>query len=267
MEVIDRRIKFEKVGNCRDLGGLVNQNGAVIRRGCLLRSALLQEATDADAEALQKTWRLTKVIDLRSRMEFTEKPDRPMEGVEEVNIPTLPDPREGVTHDKKTEEEMRQERRRHGPPKMEVLYQMMASQEPFRSNLGKAIQTIMEHDFDRGSILWHCAEGKDRCGIVSAMLLAALGVDRGTIMEDYLITNETNLAKGEQFYQMMLERTGDKAMAEAMRGAVIAKETYLQSVFDVIDNEYGGDEERYLLEGLHIPRETLDSFREKMLSN
>ena len=35
----------------------------------------------------------------------------------------------------------------------------------------------------------HCASGKDRTGTGVALLLAALGVDRATILEDFLLTN------------------------------------------------------------------------------
>ena len=50
----------------------------------------------------------------------------------------------------------------------------------------------MEHDFSKGCVLWHCTEGKDRCGLLSAVLLLALGVERSTILEDYLLTNHVN---------------------------------------------------------------------------
>ena len=39
------------------------------------------------------------------------------------------------------------------------------------------------------SVLWHCTDGKDRTGVASMLILAALGADRRTILEDYLLTN------------------------------------------------------------------------------
>ena len=62
----------------------------------------------------------------------------------------------------------------------------------------------MEHDFSKGGVLWHCTEGKDRCGLLSAVLLSALGIEYGTIMEDYMLTNEINKVKVEKYYQMIL---------------------------------------------------------------
>ncbi len=44
---------------------------------------------------------------------------------------------------------------------------------------------------EKGGIVQHCAVGKDRTGVGSALVLFALGADLDTVMEDYLLTNET----------------------------------------------------------------------------
>jgi hypothetical protein len=41
-----------------------------------------------------------------------------------------------------------------------------------------------------GAVLVHCAAGKDRTGVVVALALDAVGVDRGAIVEDYLASRE-----------------------------------------------------------------------------
>ena len=41
-----------------------------------------------------------------------------------------------------------------------------------------------------GAVLVHCAAGKDRTGVVVALALDAAGVDRYTIVSDYLVTRE-----------------------------------------------------------------------------
>ena len=37
-------------------------------------------------------------------------------------------------------------------------------------------------------LLFHCSAGKDRTGIAAALLLSALGVDKETVMQDYLLS-------------------------------------------------------------------------------
>ena len=71
----DRTIVFEGINNCRDLGGLKNSEGKTIRRGCLIRSAHLGEASDNDIKKLREM-HLQTVVDLRTIVETREKPDR-----------------------------------------------------------------------------------------------------------------------------------------------------------------------------------------------
>ena len=43
---------------------------------------------------------------------------------------------------------------------------------------------------DKTPLMFHCTAGKDRAGFAAALFLAALGVERETIIEDYMLTNE-----------------------------------------------------------------------------
>ena len=122
----------------------------------------------------------------------------------------------------------------------------------------------MDHDFSRGSVLWHCTEGKDRCGMMAAFLLAALGADRGTIMEDYLISNETAEARGKKFYDQFIEAGRGEEAAELVRNAFIVKESYLRGTFEAAEERYGSME-GFLEEGLEIPGDLIAEFREKLL--
>ena len=71
-----RAVPFPRIRNARDLGGLFGADGRRIRRGCLLRSAHLGEAQEADEQLLKETWRLDTVIDLRTSREMQKQPDR-----------------------------------------------------------------------------------------------------------------------------------------------------------------------------------------------
>lgn len=58
---MDRRIGFEGIDNCRQLGGLPGAGGKHIKNGLLLRSANLFGATARDGEVLTGTYRLNSV--------------------------------------------------------------------------------------------------------------------------------------------------------------------------------------------------------------
>ena len=64
-----------------------------------------------------------------------------------------------------------------------------------------------------------------------SLVLGALGVGRDVIMEDYLLTNETNRPKAEALYRRQLETGTSEIIAAFIREAYLAKEEYLNSVW------------------------------------
>lgn len=273
LKMRDRRIYFEKIQNIRDLGGLKTIDGQSIASGLLLRSANLSGATDSDVKKLKETYHLAKIIDLRTSMEKEEKPDVAVAEAEYLPVPIFDERVLGISHEKDTDKKAVQKNQNNMQnnmqntmqmPVMEDLYRMIVTNETCRTNLGKAAQTVMEHDFTKGSVLWHCTEGKDRCGLLTAILLSALSVDRQQILEEYLLTNEVNQPKAQMYYQQMLSAGKSEAEAEAVKNVFLAKETYLNEAFSAIDEQYQ-DMGTYLTEGLNIAEDRIVAFREKML--
>lgn len=122
----------------------------------------------------------------------------------------------------------------------------------------------MEQDFSTGSVLWHCTEGKDRCGLLTAIVLMALDVSREEILADDLLTNRVNAPKAQRFYEQLLSAGKPLQTAEAVRDVFLARERYLQSAFAAIDAHYP-DSRSFLIQGLSIPKETIHAFRERVL--
>ena len=187
-------------------------------------------------------------------------PDASMKTVDYLPIPIFDVSVAGISHEKK----LNSEQILAVIPKMEQLYYKMVTDSSCRENLGRAARSVMEHDFSKGSVLWHCTEGKDRCGLLSAVLLLALGVERSTIMEDYLLTNRVNAAKAEKYYQMILASGKSETQAETIRDIFLAKEEYLNAAFSAIDAQYENTE-AFLHDGLHIPQEIMESFQNSVL--
>jgi len=131
-------------------------------------------------------------------------------------------------------------------------------------HFGNALKIIMNTDFDKGCVLWHCTEGKDRCGLVSAFLLTVLGVDEDVIREDYLLTNVVNGPKAEHLYNIFKEMGRSEADCEGIRNVILAKEEYLDAALGRIREKYG-TMENFLTAGLHLEPEQMKRFREKML--
>ena len=258
----ERRIIFEGISNCHELGGLPAAGGRRIRKGLLLRTGNLFAATEADKKELCSRWHLSLIVDLRTSNGQRRRPDVDIPGAEHLSVPVFEEEMLGISHGGS------QEVLFNGQPlpDMEKLYRNITLAPGCRAQYGKALRTIMAHDYSRGSVLWHCTEGKDRCGMTAAFLLTALGADRETILGDYLISNETAEAKGNKYYDQFIAAGRGEAAAELVRNAFIVKESYLKGTFEAAEEKYGSME-GFLAEGLKVPADLIAEFREKVLEN
>ncbi len=228
------------IQNKRDLGGLRTKDGKTVRPGMIVRSAQLNEAEEADLEGI------ASIIDLRTPGERQQMPDSTC-GREYLTLPVFEQMNEGISHEEETKQ--------MPLPDMAVLYGFMMK--VYADSFRRIVLAILEHDYTKGAVLWHCTEGKDRCGMTTALILEALGVDRETILEDYLKTNLVNKPKAAALRERVLASQG-KEMADAVYQAYIADEKYLRSAW----KEMGSD---YITGRLNIPEEKLEAFRKTVL--
>ena len=229
------------IQNMRDLGGLRTADGRKIRPNMLIRSAQLAQAVGEDLE------HVAAVIDLRTIKEREEMPDL-VYSCRYLPMPVFDEFKPGVSH----EEEAKQAPKL---PDMAVLYGILVRN--YMDSFRSILTAIMHHDFSEGAILWHCTEGKDRCGITTAMILELLGVDRDTIMEDYLKTNLVNLPKAAAIREKLAAERGQE-FADSVYQAYIADEKYLRSAWEAI-----GDVS--LPEKLGISAEAVEAFKNTVL--
>ncbi|MBA3907049.1 MAG: tyrosine-protein phosphatase [Pseudonocardiales bacterium] len=173
--VIDRWVRFEGLDNVRDVGGLPLRGGGATRSGVLLRSASLHWATPADVRRLVDEYGLRLVLDLRTPREIDRDGPTPVaaEGVETVALNLVGASRELPETGDDTDPLLRN-------------YLGYLSDHP--ANVVEAIRRLSA--LDAGSALVHCAAGKDRTGVVVAMALDVVGVERGTIVDDYAQSSE-----------------------------------------------------------------------------
>ena len=208
------------IANMRDLGGLRTADGRTVRKGMLVRSAQLFHAEEEDLRGI------STVIDLRTPGEQREAPDH-VHGRELLSMPLFDDVTAGISHESGADD--------MGIPDMAPLYaRLMRECAP---SFGRVLTAVMAHDFSTGAVLWHCTEGKDRCGMTTALILEALGVDRAAILEDYLKTNLVNLPKAAAIRERLLPAHGE-AYAERVFRAYIADETYLRAAWDAMGEDY-----------------------------
>lgn len=174
--------------NVRDLGGLPTHDGETTRFGRVLRADNLQDLAEADTSHLVDTLGLTDVVDLRSAAEIALEGPGPlnrMPGVSIHHFPMLAEPEGQTGIDGEAVlpwADQLEEDRPWLPPG--EFYLVTLKQRP-----DAVLGALRIMAFSSGSVLAHCAAGKDRTGVLVALALTAVGVSREAIIEDYALTN------------------------------------------------------------------------------
>lgn len=182
-----KRLKLRRMPNTRDLGGLPTADGRRVACGKLIRSGKLYNIPDATIEKL-KSYGVSEIIDLRIDTEVSEHPNRLWQGVKYLHLPMQTTATPGITCEKTMRKTQEKQAERIGTEfesadkYMTAMYAFIFTSEYSKDTLKKILREIIEND---GCILWHCSGGKDRAGIVAAIVESLLGVPEDVIIEDY----------------------------------------------------------------------------------
>ncbi len=164
-----RRHTFEKILNCRDIGGYPTKHGST-KFGRFLRCGIVNTPEDWEIEKLTMLGVKT-TIDLRGTYEAEETPlhlDR-IDGADVYNLPLFEinvATNEGMDLD------------------LAQIYEVVI--ENYKENIAKILNVIA--DAKDGVILYNCFFGKDRTGILTMLLLSIAGVSKEDIIADYQLT-------------------------------------------------------------------------------
>jgi protein-tyrosine phosphatase len=110
--------------------------------------------------------------------------------------------------------------------------------------------------------VFHCHAGKDRTGVVAAVLLEALGVDRHDILDDYELTARYRLrSQQESTYERLLQAG---LSPEAASGVLTTPRWVMEEALAHLDRKYCGVEE-YLTGPAGMRKEDLDTLRAHLL--
>jgi protein tyrosine/serine phosphatase len=176
-------LDWEGCLNVRDLGGLPTEDGRRTRTAAVVRSDNVRTLTDAGWRALAEHG-VTRIVDLRFPEELAEDAPRDVD-IEVVHISVL-----GEGYDPGYVAELDAHLESADDIADHYAWSYLDFLERYRDRFGRAFAAIADVD---GTVLVHCVSGKDRTGLVSALLLRLAGVDRETIGLDYAQSGE-NLA-------------------------------------------------------------------------
>lgn len=218
-----RELDVEVVRNVRHLGGYLRHDGTATVATTIVRSANLQSLTETGVKTLRMAG-ITTVVDLRSEEELTRdaSPDLARWGLKTVHAPVFQD----ITSPAGLAE--------GDFPGFAAIYAEILG-------LGlNAYRTLIETIADApGGVLFHCAAGKDRTGVGSAILLELAGVRDEEIAADYHRTE----ALLRPFLLTRVQQFREQGISEERIAAIFAapKEA-MQATLDVLRERYGGAE-------------------------
>ena len=242
-----RVIHLQGTSNTRDIGGYVTADLRVLRWGQIIRSENLSRLSDRDFQKLEEMG-LKTVIDLRTDKESRQAPTV-WKGDHPPQIFHFPI---GDSHN----DWFNAQRRLMNSSRFseeQALKHMENGYRMFAEEGTRSLQQLMTLVLDESNwpILIHCSAGKDRAGVAVALILEALGVDRETIMQDYLLTNEVSHASEKAKFlakeSRERQRVGRGPSARAWFPIVGVEPEMLEAFYASVEQQYGSVDD-YLVE-------------------
>ncbi|WP_405021027.1 tyrosine-protein phosphatase [Kitasatospora sp. NBC_00070] len=242
---MQRHLEFERLHNFRDLGGYRTSDGRETRPGLLYRSDSLGKLAGEDLARFEKLGVRT-VIDLRYSWEIERK----------GRIPELP----GLGYHNLSIEHRPYDQAALGPevdPAVYLAERFAEVASDGTAEIRAALEVIA--DPASGTVAFHCASGKDRTGIIAALVLTRLGVPEQTVVEDFALTGlatERLVAEWHASYPDLVMRWPGygRAPAELMR----------RFLADLAERY--GSVDGYLTEELGLGEEFTTALRAKLLA-
>jgi len=255
-----RRLPLEGATNFRDLGGYRAGDGRHVRWGMVYRSGHLVSLTPKDYNYLNRLG-IRLVCDVRTEGDRERSPTRWMGPAPEfLSVPIGKERDVTLTLD---------ELRRRLPPPSSPGQPPTQNYDQYAigyaAQFGAILKRLAAGDLPA---VEHCSSGKDRSGVFSAILLTALGVDRETVVQDYLLTNRYTLdADSIGKTTADLQKIFDLPQppdAAFVRAAMTTRPETLESTLDSIAKTYGSFD-GYRRNGLKIPDSDLEMLRQRLL--
>jgi protein-tyrosine phosphatase len=246
---MERTITFEGCLNFRDLGGYATGDGRTVAWRRLFRSDSLHRMSPADVGRLLEDLGVATLVDLRTGSEREHGGPVPAEShctVRSLHLPMVDD--------------LFADRRERRTPLTTDMGEGYAAMLTFAgSQVATVLQLLAEPEVYPA--VFFCAAGKDRTGVLAAIVLSVLGVDDDDIVEDYALTDPVARA--------ILDRASRELPAyEDLWGTLPpeargAPARVMRSMLAAIEREHGSVPN--FVASLGVGPETVEAVREHLL--
>ena len=241
---MERRIAVEGCHNFRDLGGYPVAGGGRLRWRTLFRADGLHALTPSGVATLRDEIRLGEIIDLRTHRELEKDGRGPLaeEPIRFHHLPLFGRARERTTP----------------PPDLRLGELYFTMLESASEALAQVLGVLARTD---APAVFHCAAGKDRTGVVSALLLGLLGVPDEVIVSDYAATSE---ALEDIVRKLRSSRGYEKVWDQLPPETLHAEPETMETLLDRVRETYGGMHD--YARAIGVSEADLDRLRERMSS-
>ena len=230
-----RRFNFKAVYNCRDIGGFLTDSNKVVQTRFFIRSDNLTDITLDEMKYLQD-YGVQAVIDFRHQNEIDHAPDPFVNhsDIDYYNIAIL-------DHAQFTLEDLNR-------IKLSDLYITMGENKTF---IKKVFETFAKYD---KAVLYHCTAGKDRTGVITALLYKLAGVADIDIIADYEVS----------FTYLVPKYSGrDENVSEMYKDLFSSRPETMETFLNYLNYKYPNIIDYFL--SRDISMETIDIIKRKLL--
>jgi protein-tyrosine phosphatase len=243
--VTDTTSRVHGIRNLRDLGGLETADNRRVAHHRLYRSGSPHELTDAGKLALEELG-VRIVIDLRSQWERRQRPYE-WPGCRIVSAPLVADQLVTSIHARLKTGMMSSE-------ELEDWWQLtrvFQAPEEHLASIRVVFDSLQLAD-PGNAVLLHCQGGKDRTGLISALVLVALGVTREAVFADFMLSNPTDDDRSTPGLAAIIEATAPDLLSDgALASLTGVKQEWIETLLEGIEDRHGSVE-RYLTEHVGI---------------
>lgn len=230
--------------NTRDLGGVPVPGHGTTRLGVFYRSDVPMGLSAPDKHLLRELG-VTTVIDLRQDYELERDPNdlHAQAGIDYRNIQISRYVTEGG-----------------GRPadKYDIGAFYVAALDHAGAGFRDALNVLADA---RGAALFHCTAGKDRTGVLAALVLELVGVARADVITDFSLTHDRIEPLRKRLLVDAESRGEDPQEFARLLGAT---PDLITPALDHLDSRYGGA--TAYLRGVGVPERVLERIREKLLA-
>lgn len=255
----EKNISIKKVYNFRSVGNIRNVEGKTLKEGIFYRSGNLFKLREKSFDYLEKLG-IQEIIDLRNSREIAQKPDHLSDHIVYKNYSAFEDEGDQLDQAKKLVLTGKVNGK-DADRRMLDFYKEYVTENP--EIIREIITEILESD---QPVLYHCTAGKDRTGIITALILTILKFDKETIYNDYLLSNNyrEKLVDRRLSFATNLHFIYPKMDITVIEKLSWVETAYLDAAFNEINKKYGSTD-AYIQQVLKINENKRDEYIRKFM--